>query len=123
MTGTRESLDGLDLAVGRLPIEDEARAVMTSAPFYIDGVIQFLTAGNFTLSGVRVDDSGNTRQRLAATPLANRLRQDLAEKANRTNMSDWCRIPHRLNRSLKAKLLAMNRAKGDGGLLLITSFI
>ena len=41
------------LAVGRLPIEDEVRAVMTSAPFNIEWVVQSETAGNFTLSGVR----------------------------------------------------------------------
>jgi hypothetical protein len=41
------------LAVGRLPIEDEARAVMTSTPFNIEWMIQFLIPGNFTLCGVR----------------------------------------------------------------------
>jgi len=42
------------LAVARLSIEDEARAVMTSTLFDIKWVIQFLTSGNFTFPGVRV---------------------------------------------------------------------
>jgi hypothetical protein len=53
MTRTRESVGCLAiLAVGRLLVEKEAQAVIISTQFNIEGLIEFLTPGNFTLSGV-----------------------------------------------------------------------
>jgi hypothetical protein len=54
MIQTRESAGGLaSMAVRRRSIDDEVQAMMIFTPFNIEWVIQFLTSGNFTLSGVR----------------------------------------------------------------------